>query len=71
MQKTINQTYTKNELLKASMFCAALFFTLIVCVTMAFASAPPIILGTEMNTNGVVEYFCLGNGCENLTPMDW
>jgi len=31
----------------------------------------PMILGTEMNANGTVEYLCLGSGCENVTPMDW
>lgn len=63
--------FNRNELLKASLFFIGLVITLIACVTMAFASAPPIILGTEMNTNGIVEYLCLGNGCENLTDMDW
>lgn len=29
----------------------------------------PIVVGTEMNTNGLVEYLCLGKGCENLYPM--
>lgn len=66
MQKTYN-----TEILKASLFFTGLIATLLVCITMAFASAPPIILGTEMNTNGVVEYLCLGNGCENLQSMDW
>ncbi len=32
----------------------------------AAASAGPIVLGTEMNTNGLVEYLCLGMGCETL-----
>ncbi len=68
---TQNHLYNENELLKAALFFIGLLITLIVCVTMAFASAPPIILGTEMNTNGVVEYLCLGNGCENLQDMDW
>lgn len=31
----------------------------------------PMILGTEMNDNGLVEYLCLGNGCENFTTMHW
>lgn len=32
----------------------------------AFASAGPLVLGSEMNTNGLVEYLCLGTGCDNL-----
>ncbi len=29
----------------------------------------PIVLGTEMNTNGLVEYLCLGRGCEDYAAM--
>ena len=32
----------------------------------AFASSGPLILGSEMNTNGQVEYLCLGADCDNL-----
>lgn len=51
----------------------ALFLTtfIILTITMAAFSTGPIVLGTEMNANGLVEYLCLGNGCENLYPMDW
>lgn len=36
-----------------------------------FLSSGPIILGTEMNTNGLVEYLCLGSGCDDLHDMNW
>ena len=37
----------------------------------AYMSSGPIVLGTEMNSNGTVEYLCLGNGCHNVLAMDW
>lgn len=40
-------------------------------ITIASMNAGPIILGTEMNDNGRVEYLCLGNGCEDFTVMRW
>ena len=50
---------------------AMLFFLFIVfvfCFSLyeAFVSAGPVVLGTELNTNGLVEYLCLGKGCETL-----
>ncbi len=50
---------------------AIFFFIFIVTIFIgslytAMASAGPIVLGTELNTNGIVEYLCLGMGCENL-----
>ncbi|MBX2835151.1 MAG: hypothetical protein KTR28_09300 [Micavibrio sp.] len=56
--------------------CAVIFTSLIVLVLVtsilfAFNSTGPIILGTELNTNGLVEYICLGNGCENYTQFAW
>lgn len=59
------------ELVKASIFCTALIFSLFVFLFTAFSQSDPIILGTEMNTNGMVEYLCLGNGCDHLQDMDW
>lgn len=51
---------------------AALLVVVLLSVFVAlFVNSGPIILGTEMNTNGLVEYLCIGNGCEDLTDMDW
>lgn len=49
---------------------AVLFFIALVAMFLgslytAAASSGPIVLGTEMNTNGLVEYLCLGSGCED------
>lgn len=52
-------------------FSAFLLTTFIGFLSMALYSAGPIIVGTEMNTNGMVEYLCLGNGCNQLQDMDW
>ena len=31
-----------------------------------YSSYGPVILGTEMNANGEIEYLCAGNGCEDF-----
>ena len=43
---------------------------LAVCMFISLSSGP-IILGTEKNTNGLVQYLCLGSGCEDLPSVDW
>lgn len=68
----LNQSnVTDFEVIKASLFFVALMITLFMAVVVVLSNSPPIIVGTEMNTNGLVEYLCLGNGCENLQAMDW
>lgn len=57
--------------LKAFLFFLSLIAFMIGSIAMAFMSSGPIILGTELNTNGLVEYLCLGNGCDTLQDMDW
>ncbi|NCC22312.1 MAG: hypothetical protein EOM26_07600 [Alphaproteobacteria bacterium] len=44
----------------------ALFVVSGVLAGIAAFSSGPIILGTELNTNGLVEYLCLGVGCEDI-----
>jgi hypothetical protein len=56
--------------------CAGLFaFALLGFVGAAFGmavlSAGPVVLGTEMNANGTVEYLCLGRACEDYSAMRW
>ncbi|MFP4312941.1 MAG: hypothetical protein ACLFR0_01330 [Alphaproteobacteria bacterium] len=53
---------------------SAFFILLIIAVFIFTAFAvfdSPVILGTEKNANGLVEYLCLGSGCDNLQDMDW
>lgn len=59
-----------NETLKAALFGVFVMTFFVGTIVMALCSGP-IVLGTEMNTNGLVEYLCLGTGCENLQDMDW
>ncbi|MDB2683130.1 hypothetical protein N9Z27_02640 [Alphaproteobacteria bacterium] len=59
------------EEVKAILFCGFLVLAVSVFLTTAFISSGPIVLGTEMNTNGKVEYMCLGTGCENLADFSW
>ena len=51
---------------KAAFF--GLFLLTVLCLSLAMvaANASPLVLGTEMNTNGQVEYLCLGKGCEAI-----
>ena len=59
-----------NEAMKAAFF--GVFIVLFLAGSLiAGLFSGPIVLGTEMNTNGLVEYLCLGKGCENLHGMDW
>lgn len=51
---------------KAAIFGLFLLTVLFVSVITAFSSAPTIVLGTERNTNGFVEYLCLGRDCEHV-----
>ncbi len=57
--------------LKAAVFALFLCLCLITVISLSIVNMGPLIIGTEMNANGTVEYLCLGNHCENLTPMDW
>lgn len=53
------------------LFAAFLILLLLSAIVLAFTSAGPIILGTELNGNGSVEYLCLGTGCESMTDFRW
>ncbi len=59
------------EIVKATLFLASLLILLFGSLIVAAINSGPIILGTERNTDGLVEYMCLGNGCENLTDFRW
>ena len=62
---------SKRDVAHAYMFGAALMAFLFLTIFMSVASSGPLVLGRELNTNGMVEYLCLGNGCENLNALDW
>lgn len=51
---------------KAAFFGMFLLTVLFVSLITAYTTAPVLVLGTERNTNGFVEYLCLGRGCEDV-----
>lgn len=58
------------EEIKASIFGVFLCCGMVFALLAPLYVAGPIVLGTERNTNGLVEYLCLGAGCEDLTSMN-
>lgn len=51
---------------KAAAFSGFLLVVLIASLIVVILSSGPVVLGTELNTNGLTEYLCLGRGCEKL-----
>lgn len=66
----IKQDHKPHECEAAALFGASIFLILILSLVGACVYSGPMILGTEMNANGTVEYLCLGNGCEDFTTME-
>lgn len=60
-----------NEYKKAVGFGVFLAIVLCSLILFSISSADRIILGSELNGNGTVEYLCLGSSCDGLTRMDW
>jgi len=48
------------------LFMAGLTLALLAAVIMADGNLPVIVLGTEKEASGSIEYLCLGRGCERL-----
>ncbi|MFA5951991.1 MAG: hypothetical protein WC807_17090 [Hyphomicrobium sp.] len=65
------QEFRKRELFRAELFFAALLLIFVICLVLIWINSGPVVLGTELNTNGLVEYLCLGRGCEQYPAMDW
>lgn len=61
----------QREEIQSILFGAFLVILFVGCIAASVAGAGPLILGTELNSNGTVEYLCLGNGCEDYRSMDW
>lgn len=61
--------YTRRKIreIKAVLFGVTLCAMLLSSLVIAFVSTGPIVLGTEMNTDGQVEYLCLFGGCERTS----
>ncbi len=52
------------EGLKGLFLFIVLLISIITCVLLSIRE--PIVIGTELNGDGSVEYLCLGTGCEDM-----
>jgi hypothetical protein len=53
------------------MFFLSLAAIILVLTVSSLMSLDQLILGSELNGDGSVEYLCLGRGCDGLTYLDW
>jgi hypothetical protein len=61
----------QNRLIYALVFLLFIVgFTTVMSIIM-IDSLPLLIIGSELNGDGTVEYLCLGSDCNNLNRMDW
>ena len=63
-----------NQMNKTDYICSIVFFLTLISV-LFFASVTaflslenPVVLGTEINSDGTIEYLCLGRSCEDISP---
>jgi exosortase/archaeosortase len=61
-----NQDYIKSVLF---FFC--ILFIILFCAISAYTASGPMVLGTELNADGSVEYMCFGNACHDLHNFTW
>lgn len=59
------------EMIYATGFAIFLLVFTVGLLGFSLLTAGPLVLGTELNTNGMVEYLCLGRGCDHLQDMDF
>ena len=52
---------------RAMLFCFALAVVFISSLLFSIRSSGPLILGSEMNTDGRVEYLCLFGDCNRIS----
>lgn len=75
MQNINNSNFRYNEkqrqVILGALSAILMLFLFVSTLLFAFLQSGPIVLGTEMNDNGMVEYLCIGSGCDHLTDMDW
>lgn len=53
-------------MVKDIIFFSLLFLLALACAYIVVTKSGPVVLGSELNTNGRVEYLCLGAGCDRL-----
>ncbi|MEC7703171.1 MAG: hypothetical protein VYC19_10490 [Pseudomonadota bacterium] len=60
------------EYIKAAIFSLTLLTCTFIIMCYAFSqNRYNIVLGSELNANGTVEYMCLGSGCDVMNRMTW
>ena len=59
----------KREQLSAALFGLVSVAFLCAMMVVIFSSSGPLVVGTEINPNGSLEYLCLGRGCEDLNNL--
>ena len=55
-----------NEFQKAILFALFLIIFIGTNICVIAFEMQPVVIGTELETNGYIEYLCLGTGCEAL-----
>ena len=56
---------------KALLFSGGLLSLMMMSVGVMSYSLPAIVIGSELNANGSVEYLFLGSGCASLPDFHW
>ena len=59
------------EYIKAAIFSTLLLITAFALLCFAFSQNQKMILGSELNSDGTIEYLCLGTDCDHLAKLDW
>lgn len=72
MQKDVIMYRAERKCTIAPILFGLFLITVVVLSLLSvFLNSGPIVLGSEMNTDGHVEYLCLGSGCDQLADFSW
>lgn len=61
----VGKNYSR-QVLKGQILILALLLFVLGMLVVSLLDMGPIILGSERNGNGSVEYLCLGTGCRDI-----
>ena len=61
----------QRDVIYAYLFGVSLLVLLLFFLATALLYSGPMVLGTEINGNGSIEYLCLGRDCEDLAVITW
>lgn len=60
------RSYQARTILKVLTLYSVVLIGILYAVFASLGHSNTIILGSEMNTNGYVEYLCIGRGCDKI-----